>query len=220
MLKRMQNMREQKGFTLIELAIVLVIIGIIIGAVLKGQDLIVNARAKKFINWTRSWEGAQWTILDRRGVFAGDSDADGAINNETPPISAINTIANANFQNPPSETLTVGAFTFYMKFGSDSTTNDKNVLAICPADNCGTAIDSKELVYFEALDTALDGAANVGGGNVRGFLTGDVTLEGACEDVNGSPATDECISAVAEETTGGDWSISHYGLVYYFDTPL
>lgn len=33
---------DSKGFTLIELAIVLVIVGIIIGAVLKGQGLVEN----------------------------------------------------------------------------------------------------------------------------------------------------------------------------------
>jgi len=34
--------RNEKGFTLIEMAIVLVIIGIIIGAVLKGQDMVAE----------------------------------------------------------------------------------------------------------------------------------------------------------------------------------
>lgn len=212
-------MREQKGFTLIELAIVLVIIGIIIGAVLKGQDLIVNARAKKFVNWTRSWEGAQWTILDRRGVFAGDSDANGVINDETNPVSAINTIANANFQNPPSETLSVGPFTFYTKFGNDSDTNNENVLVICPEDDCNTVLNSKQLIYFESLDTTLDGSADVGGGNVRGFIT--FTLETNCKETDGATAaTDECITAVEEETASGDWDTSYKGLVYYFDTPL
>ncbi len=33
--------REQTGFTLIELSIVLVIIGLIIGGVLVGQDLVI-----------------------------------------------------------------------------------------------------------------------------------------------------------------------------------
>ncbi len=35
--------KSQRGFTLVELAIVLVIIGLIIAAVLKGQELIVSA---------------------------------------------------------------------------------------------------------------------------------------------------------------------------------
>jgi len=37
---------KSKGFTLVELAIVLVIIAIILGAILKGQELIKNAKIK------------------------------------------------------------------------------------------------------------------------------------------------------------------------------
>ena len=39
---------RQRGFTLVEIAIVLVLIGIILGAVLKGGDLIDNAKEKQF----------------------------------------------------------------------------------------------------------------------------------------------------------------------------
>lgn len=38
--------REQSGFTLIEIAIVLVIIGLLLGGVLKGQELINSAKVK------------------------------------------------------------------------------------------------------------------------------------------------------------------------------
>ena len=36
--------KQQTGFTLIELAIVLVIIGLLLGGVLKGQELINSAK--------------------------------------------------------------------------------------------------------------------------------------------------------------------------------
>ncbi|HZW86330.1 MAG TPA: prepilin-type N-terminal cleavage/methylation domain-containing protein, partial [Gallionella sp.] len=38
--------RSQSGFTLIEIAIVLVIIGLLLGGVLKGQELINSAKVK------------------------------------------------------------------------------------------------------------------------------------------------------------------------------
>ena len=38
---------NNKGFTLIEMAVVLIIIGLIVGAVVKGKDLVTSAKQKK-----------------------------------------------------------------------------------------------------------------------------------------------------------------------------
>jgi len=64
--------RNSKGFTLVELAIVLVIIGIILGAVLKGQELINNARIKGLYNQYRELSAATYTYLDRYRAYPGD----------------------------------------------------------------------------------------------------------------------------------------------------
>jgi len=40
---------QQKGFTLVEIAIVLVIIGLLLGGILKGQEMIVQAKIKNAI---------------------------------------------------------------------------------------------------------------------------------------------------------------------------
>ncbi|MCC7488982.1 MAG: prepilin-type N-terminal cleavage/methylation domain-containing protein, partial [Gammaproteobacteria bacterium] len=42
--------RQQQGFTLVEIAIVLVIIGLMIGGVLKGQEMITNAKVSRVEN--------------------------------------------------------------------------------------------------------------------------------------------------------------------------
>ena len=42
--------KQQSGFTLIELAIVLVIIGLLLGGVLKGQELINSAKVKNIVS--------------------------------------------------------------------------------------------------------------------------------------------------------------------------
>ena len=64
-------MRRQ-GFTLVELAIVLVIIGLLLGAVLKGQELINNAKYKKFENDLKGLTAAVYTYYDRYGAYPGD----------------------------------------------------------------------------------------------------------------------------------------------------
>jgi len=69
----------RKGFTLVELAIVLVIIGIILGAVLKGKDLINNAKAKRTLNDLKGMEALALTFYDRYNRFPGDGNKDGYI---------------------------------------------------------------------------------------------------------------------------------------------
>jgi prepilin-type N-terminal cleavage/methylation domain-containing protein len=61
-----------KGFTLVELAIVLVIIGIILGAVLKGQELIFNAKVKRLVSQTKEMMAALYTYYDKYGYYPGD----------------------------------------------------------------------------------------------------------------------------------------------------
>jgi len=72
-------MGKTRGFTLVELAIVLVIIGIILGAILKGQELINNAKVKRLQNDLRGLEAAIWTFYDRTGRMPGDCDRNGTI---------------------------------------------------------------------------------------------------------------------------------------------
>jgi len=67
----MKNLKN-KGFTLVELAIVLIIIGIIIGAILKGQELINNAKIKRAYNQYREVLAAIYTYYDRYGYYPGD----------------------------------------------------------------------------------------------------------------------------------------------------
>ena len=69
---------NNKGFTLIEMAIVLIIIGIIIGAVVKGKDLIRGGQQKKiYSKFLNEWRMAYMNFYDRTGRILGDTDGDG-----------------------------------------------------------------------------------------------------------------------------------------------
>lgn len=213
----------EKGFTLIELAIVLVIIGIILGAVLKGQDLINNARAKKGVTWEKSWETAQWQFFDRMGRFAGDEGKNGIIGDNnagaatetTLALAAVAEILNANFVNPPAQSISLGATTFYvhMGYGTVAAVN-RNAIVICKttpfnvAAPCATVLTTDDLVYFQALDTAIDGSADPLAGNVRAIT--------AATGVAGT--TYPAITAVTEGVATS-WTVAATGLVYYFDRP-
>ena len=65
-------MRKQLGFTLIEIAIVLVIIGLLLGGVLKGQELITSARVRNLISQQDGVKAAYFGFLDRFRALPGD----------------------------------------------------------------------------------------------------------------------------------------------------
>ncbi|MDI6891294.1 MAG: prepilin-type N-terminal cleavage/methylation domain-containing protein, partial [Thermodesulfovibrionales bacterium] len=95
---------KSAGFTLIELAIVLVIIGIILGAVLKGQELINNARAKRIQNDLRGFESMMWTYYDRKGRFPGDCNGNGIHNGDAPPLGVNGTgTPPSNYVDPAAD---------------------------------------------------------------------------------------------------------------------
>ncbi|MHB1233383.1 MAG: prepilin-type N-terminal cleavage/methylation domain-containing protein [Burkholderiales bacterium] len=64
--------KGQQGFTLIEIAIVLVIIGLLLGGVLKGQELIQNARVRNIIAQQDGIKAAFFGFQDRYRGIPGD----------------------------------------------------------------------------------------------------------------------------------------------------
>ena len=68
-------MNKQAGFTLIELAIVLVIIGLLLGGVLKGQELINSARVKNMASDFRNVQVFIYGYQDRFRAVPGDDAA-------------------------------------------------------------------------------------------------------------------------------------------------
>lgn len=67
-----QSRKKQGGFTLIEIAIVLVIIGLLLGGVLQGQQLIENSRVKSATNDFNGLAAAVFSYQDRYGRLPGD----------------------------------------------------------------------------------------------------------------------------------------------------
>ncbi|HSN40261.1 MAG TPA: prepilin-type N-terminal cleavage/methylation domain-containing protein [Burkholderiales bacterium] len=64
--------QREGGFTLIEIAIVLVIIGLLLGGVLKGQELITSARVRNLISQQDGIKAAYFGFQDRYRALPGD----------------------------------------------------------------------------------------------------------------------------------------------------
>ncbi len=64
--------RAQTGFTLVEIAIVLVIIGLLLGGILKGQEMITQAKIKNVVSDFSGISAAYYGYQDRYRAIPGD----------------------------------------------------------------------------------------------------------------------------------------------------
>lgn len=60
------------GFTLVELAISLVVIGLLLAGILKGRELLDNAKTTSLVKQLKSYDSAALMFFDRYGSFPGD----------------------------------------------------------------------------------------------------------------------------------------------------
>ena len=67
-----ESVQSEKGFTLVELAVVMIIIGLLIGGILKGQEMISNAQVTATVAQMKGIEAAASTFRDQYDAFPGD----------------------------------------------------------------------------------------------------------------------------------------------------
>jgi prepilin-type N-terminal cleavage/methylation domain-containing protein len=90
--------KSQKGFTLVEIAIVLVIIGLLLGGILKGQEMITQAKIKNVIADVTGVSAAMYGYQDRYRALPGDDrTAQGRWNNPALPASNGNGVIEGTY---------------------------------------------------------------------------------------------------------------------------
>jgi len=182
-----KNLENQKGFTLVEIAIVLVIIGLLLGGVLKGQELINSAKIKSDTDTLVSLQAATYAFQDRIGELPGEGTA-----------TTVTTTAVAN-QIPTTNSGTAEADNFFADlnaqgFISSTTLNSEFITsayfivgygAAAASTTTGLAIPTRNQICLlttadiaGGIDTKLDdGTSNTGTVHIvtLGTPVGDAT---------------------------------------------
>ncbi|MEJ5243934.1 MAG: prepilin-type N-terminal cleavage/methylation domain-containing protein [Desulfomicrobiaceae bacterium] len=142
----MDKARGQRGFTLIEMAIVLVIIGLILGMVFKGRELIASAKVKNgYAAYNKVLAGMN-TFLDRYGFYPGDG-----CSSPTPASPAACTGTKDGIVNGTNEQ---GAF-FYLLTQTGILT-DADTRSALGSDNWSVAGDANQTwIYTNGSDLRL-----------------------------------------------------------------
>jgi len=219
----MSQLRNSKGFTLIEMAIVLVIIGIILGAVMKGQDLITNSKAKNIGAAANNWKALIFAFVDRNGKLPGDTSRLGYISN-TVGHDAIYQLYSTMSQTPMNP-VTVGGTGYYFYLTHDD--QNKSVMVICNSQNCGTNFGTDDIELMKSIDSSIDGSPNAGNGAFRAAsaVTTAPVAGNFRNDVARQYATTipTITQANVSDTTAApiDWgATATKAAVYYFDKPF
>jgi prepilin-type N-terminal cleavage/methylation domain-containing protein len=83
MMKGTRLRSSEEGFTLVEVAIVMIIIGLLIGGIIKGQAMIKNAKVKRLVADVDGMRAAILTYQDKFGMLPGDENDPNAPTGDT-----------------------------------------------------------------------------------------------------------------------------------------
>jgi prepilin-type N-terminal cleavage/methylation domain-containing protein len=184
----MTSTRKAQGFTLVEIAIVLVIIGLLLGGILKGQEMITQAKIKNAIADFSGISAAYYGYQDRyraipgddpnaatrwTGATAGDGNGQvaGAYNSTTATDESRkwwDHLRRAGFVSGSGTNQPFNAFTgmIGVQTGSNGGTPATALGGFAGLIICSANVPDKVAI---AMDTQMDDGA-IGTGNVRGQL--------------------------------------------------
>lgn len=154
-------MKKTSGFTLIELAIVLVIIGLLLGGVLKGQELINSAKAKSIANDLKNTQILLYGYQDKFRALPGD-DASVASHVVNGTKASGNNVGNGKIDGEwDSKVTTEEPFLFWQHVrlaGLATGTPDIASDAFIPRTSDGGRLGIQSLSTFTTIKDAASGA--------------------------------------------------------------
>lgn len=184
--------RHQSGFTLIEIAIVLVIIGLLLGGILKGQELITQGRIRNVSNDMQSMTAAINLYQGRYLALPGDDAGAAARWGITAPTPSTGTVGDgviAGAYNTATAADESRQFWLHLRraglVGGDTTSSNNPPNAVGGVTGIQTVAfalpgivvctDSLPAVIAQAIDTQFDDG-NAITGSVRGATAMSATV--------------------------------------------
>ncbi|KUJ72906.1 type II secretion system protein [Thiomicrospira sp. WB1] len=157
------NPRHPRGFTLVEIAITLVIISLLLGGTLKAQELITSTQINQTIQEFRNFQAAYYSYQDRMGHLPGESATAGELliahTNNTAHDEEdrfFYDLADQGFikQSQPSPPSAIADF-YTAGFGSSQNVNTHETVTIEDANQlCARSLNDN--AFARALDNKLD----------------------------------------------------------------
>jgi hypothetical protein len=99
----------------------------------------------------------------------------------------------------------------------------RNAIIICKDALCATALTADELEIIKAIDTAFDGVADAGLGQVRAITAALVAADITAGAAVGANATASITNATAASVLAvgatAPWVTTHIGAIWSFDRP-
>jgi len=208
---RAATRRSQQGFTLVEIAVVLVIIGLLLGGVLKGQELINSAKAKSLVQEFRAVSTMVYSYQDRFRFLPGD---DPAANNHvggTAATTPANSLGNGRIDGAwNSTTKTDESYLFWEHVRRANLASGSTDLTAAAADFLPLNAENGPLGITSTAPDGLTGSFFICSGNLSGRFARqlDTTMDDGATDtgtVRTYASSDTTAKAVAlNSTNDGD----------------
>jgi prepilin-type N-terminal cleavage/methylation domain-containing protein len=151
-IRELYNRPASQGFTLIEMAIVLVVIGLILGMVFKGRQLIASAKVKNANAGYNKVIAGMNTFYDRYGFYPGDGCETSGEEDPTNCNTGRNGIVGTGSNNAGGET---SSFWTLMIQGTDILSASDRESSLGNEWNVNGSDDSESWIYVTSADTRI-----------------------------------------------------------------